>query len=157
VQGAKQVKRAKLYAPPWRQIGPYSSEGALAGLDARSREWRYLKQRRAELIAHVGGSPSAIQLQLIERCAILMLRCRMMDRRLMEDGGSRFTGNDSTQFCAWSNALSRTLVLLDLTVTGGKGKRGKPRFLSSRSSIEILRAAVNEGGATVADLIGDSS
>jgi hypothetical protein len=84
-----------------------------------------------------------------------MLRVRMMDRRLMEDGGSAFTGNDSTQFCAWSNALSRTLVLLDLTVTGGKGKRGKPRFLSNRSSVEALRAAMSEGGATVADLIRD--
>jgi hypothetical protein len=152
---AKQVKRAQPYAPPWRQVGPYSSEGALAGVDARTREWRYLQKRRAELVAHVGGSPSAIQLQLIERCAILMLRCRMMDRRLMEDGGSAFTGNDSTQFCAWSNALSRTLVLLDLTVTGGKGNRGQPRFLRNKASVEALRAAMSEGGATVADLIGD--
>jgi hypothetical protein len=152
VQGAKQVKRAKAYAPPWRQVGPYSSEGALAGVDARSREWRYLQKRRADLVAHVGGSPSAIQLQLIERCAILMLRCRMLDRRMMENA---LTGNDSTQFCAWSNALSRTLVLLDLTVRGGKGKRGQPRFLRNKSSIEILRTAMSEGGATVADLIGD--
>jgi hypothetical protein len=40
-------------------------------------------------------------------------------------------------------------------VTGGKGKRGQPRFLRNKASVEALRAAVNEGGATVADLIGD--
>jgi hypothetical protein len=77
----------------------------------------------------------------------------MMDRRLMEDGGSAFTGSDSTQFCAWSNALSRTLVLLDLTVTGGKGRRGQPGFLRNRSSVEALRTAMSEDGASVADLI----
>jgi hypothetical protein len=61
----------------------------------------------------------------------------------------------SHQYKYYDPPLSRTLVLLDLTITGGQGKRGKPRFLSNRSSIEILRAAVSEGGATVADLIGD--
>jgi hypothetical protein len=108
------------------------------------------------LIAHVGGTPNLVQRQLIERAAILMLRVRMMDRRLLENDGSAFTNNDSTQFCAWSNSLSRTLVLLDLTVTGGRGKGAKPRFLRNRLSVQALRA-VNEGGATVADLIGDSS
>jgi hypothetical protein len=140
---------------PWRKPGPYSTDGAIAKLDRRFKEMRFLKTYRAELIAHVGGNPSTIQLQLIERCAILMLRLRMMDRRLMEDDGSAFTGNDSTQFCAWSNALSRTLVLLDLTVTGGKGKGAKPRFLRNKASVEALRTAICEGGATVADLIGD--
>jgi hypothetical protein len=124
-------------------------------LDGRQKELRFLKAYRAELVAHV-GAPTPIQWQLIERAAILALRCRMMDRRLLEDDGSAFTGNDSTQLCAWSNALSRTLVLLDLSVTGGKGKGAKPRFLKNRSSIEILRAAMSEGGATVADLIGDT-
>jgi hypothetical protein len=118
---------------------------------------RFLKTYRAELVAHVGGSPSAIQLQLIERAAILALRCRMMDRRIVEDSGQRFTSNDHAQFCAFSNSLSRTLVLLDLTVTGGLGKGAKPRFLRNRSSVEALRAAMAEGGATIADLVGDSS
>jgi hypothetical protein len=40
-------------------------------------------------------------------------------------------------------------------VTGGKGKRGQPRFLRNKASVEALRAAMSEGGATVADLIGD--
>ena len=132
---AKPYKRSKLYAPPWRQIGPYSSEGALAGLDARSREWRYMNKCKREFIEHIGGTPNLIQRQLIERAAILMLRVRMMDRRLLENDGSAFTNNDSTQFCAWSNALSRTLVLVDLTVTGGLGKRSQPRFLRNRSSV----------------------
>jgi hypothetical protein len=139
---------------PWRKPGPYSSDGAIAKLDRRFKEMRYLQRCRDELTAHVGGEPTLVQRQLIERAAILMLRVRMMDRRLLEDAGSAFTGNDSTQFCAWSNALSRTLVLLDLTVTGGRGKGAKPRFLRNRSSVEALRTAMSEDGATVGDLIG---
>jgi hypothetical protein len=141
---------------PWRKPGPYSTDGTIAKLDRRFKEMRYLQRCRDELTAHVGGAPTLIQRQLIERAAILMFRVRMMDRRLLEDGGSAFTNNDQAQFCAFSNSLSRTLVLLDLTVTGGKGKRGQPRFLRNKASVEALRAAMSEGGATVADLIGDS-
>jgi hypothetical protein len=138
----------------WYKVGPYSSDGAIAALDGRQKELRYLKTYRAELVAHIGGEPTPIQWELIGRAAILALRCRMMDHRLLENDGSGFTNNDSTQFCAWSNSLSRTLTLLDLTVTGGRGKGAKPRFLRNRSSIEALRTALSADGATVADLVG---
>ena len=137
----------------WHKAGPYSSDGAIAGLDRRQREMRYLKTCRVELVAHVGGNPTVIQRQLIERAAMLMLRLRMMDRRLAEDGGRKFTRNDSTQYLAWSNGLSRTLVLLDLT----RGKGGtRPRFLRSRGALEALYGTASSNDQTIADLVVSS-
>jgi hypothetical protein len=84
---------------------------------------------------------------------MLMLRLRMMDRRLAEDGGKHFTRNDSTQYLAWSNGLSRTLVLLDMT----RGKGGKtPRFLRSRGALEALYGTASSNDQTIADLVVSS-
>jgi hypothetical protein len=125
--------------------------GALAGLDGRTWEYLYVKKCRRELEEHIGGEPTTVQRKLIERASWLMLRLSMMDRRLAEDGGKRFTRNDSTQYLAWSNGLSRTLVLLDLTRDKG-GTR--PRFLRSRGALEALYGAVSGNDRTIADLVG---
>jgi hypothetical protein len=74
------------------------------------------------------------------------------DRRLAEDGGKRFTNNDSSQYVAWVGGLSRLLTLLDLT----RGKGGKqPRFLRSRTALEALYSSPGSEHKTVADLVGD--
>jgi hypothetical protein len=141
-----------------RRLGPYSAYGAIAGLDARSREWRYLEKCRQDLAAYCNGTPSPIQTRLIERCAVLQLRLSMLDRRILENDGVAFTNQDNLQFCAWSNALSRTLALLQ-TVTHGyqpRGKKGQPRFMRNKASVDMLRAAAAERGATVADLLNSS-
>ena len=135
------------------RLGPYSSVGALAGLDGRTWEYLYVKKCRHELEEHIGGEPTIVQRKLIERASWLMLRLSMMDRRLAEDGGKRFTRNDSTQYLAWSNGLSRTLVLLDLT----RGKGGtRPRFLRSRGALEALYGAASGNDRTIADLVVSS-
>jgi hypothetical protein len=127
--------------------------GAICALKGRSKEWRYLKKCRRELEEHIGGNPTTVQRKLIERASWLMLRLSMMDRRLAEDGGKRFTRNDSTQYLAWSNGLSRTLVLLDLT----RGKGGtRPRFLRSRGALEALYGAASGNDQTIADLVVSS-
>jgi hypothetical protein len=152
------AEQAQLRKRPVRRLGPYSSYGAIAGLDARSREWRYLEKCRRDLAAYCNGTPTPIQLRLIERCAVLQLRLSMLDRRILENDGAAFTNQDNLQFCAWSNALSRTLALLQ-SVTHGyqpRGKNGQPRFMRNKSSIAVLGAAVVEAGATVADLLNSS-
>jgi hypothetical protein len=126
--------------------------GALAALDGRTWEYLYVKKCRRELEEHIGATPTMVQRQLIERASWLMLRLSMMDRRLAEDGGKLLTANDSTQYMAWSNGLSRTLVLLDLT----RGKGGKqPRFIRSRTALEALYSTPGDEQKTVADLVGD--
>jgi hypothetical protein len=51
------------------RIGLYSEIGAVTCLDGRSRQWKFLKAKRAELAAHLGPNLSYVQEQLIERCA----------------------------------------------------------------------------------------
>jgi hypothetical protein len=57
-----------------RQIGPYSKPDRLRKLDGRTKEAALLCETRARLIEHVGGAPSAVQAELIERAAQLTLK-----------------------------------------------------------------------------------
>jgi hypothetical protein len=43
-----------------------------------------MRETRAELVAHVGGKPSAVQSALIERACQLTLRIVAMDRKFAE-------------------------------------------------------------------------
>ena len=54
-------------------VGPYSKPATLAKLDGRTREARLMRDTRAALTRHVGGSPSATQRMLVERAATLSL------------------------------------------------------------------------------------
>jgi hypothetical protein len=69
-----------------------------------------MRETRAELAAHVGGRPTAVQSALIERAAQLSLRIAAMDRRFAELG--KQTDHDSRTYLAWSNSLTRTLAQL---------------------------------------------
>jgi hypothetical protein len=127
------------------RLGPYSSVGALAGLDGRTWEYLYVKKYQAELTAHLGGNLTYIQQQLVERCAWLQLKLTMLDLRLAKDDGRRFTQQDNNVYLAWTNSLARTLLLLGVTV--GKGIK-KPRALRGHKLI------TPGDGETVADLVG---
>jgi hypothetical protein len=94
-----------------RQIGPYSRRHRLAKLDGRTKEAALLRETRARLVAHVGGSPSAVQAELIERAAQLTLKVAQLDAKL--DAGA-MTDHDHRHYLAWSNTLTRTLAHLGL-------------------------------------------
>lgn len=89
------------------RLKPYSRPPALAKLDHRTREARFMKERRAELLAHVGGSPSAVQKMLIERACWLSLQVAMLDVKQAE--GRDFTPHDVDQYLAWTGSLTRLL------------------------------------------------
>ncbi len=97
---------------PASAIGPYSDPAALVKLDRRTREFRMMKRIIADLTQHVGGSPSATQRRLIERCAWLQLHVAMLDAKVAS--GGMLTKCDTATYLAWSNSLSRTLKLLGL-------------------------------------------
>jgi hypothetical protein len=94
------------------RVGPYSRAEPLARIDGRTREGRFLKSIRADLIEHVGGRPSATQRALIERLAWLYLRVSQLNSKLASGGG--FTAHDSRTYLAWSNSLGRGLRELGL-------------------------------------------
>ena len=96
-----------------RRLGPYSRPAALVTMDMRTKEARLLRDTRAELSAHLGGSPSATQRALIEQCAQLRLRLATMDRAFAEAGGA-MTAHDSRTYLAWANSYARLLRQLGL-------------------------------------------
>jgi hypothetical protein len=108
-------------------IGPYSRPAVLAKLDGRTREAHLLRRVRAELVAHVGGNPSATQTALIERAAMLTLHVAMLDARMLKTGS--MSEHDSKTYLAWSGSLSRALRDLGL-----KGAAAAPPTLA-----DILR------------------
>ena len=122
----------------FRNIGPYSSAVALANLDNRTKEGRLLREIRERLIAHLGGSPSEVQRQLVERVAMLTLHVSLFDRRAIEGGG--LDERDRREYLAYSNSLERALRQL-----GIKGVAEKPPSLA-----EHLAARRAEKAATAA-------
>jgi hypothetical protein len=92
---------------------------ALAKLDGRSREAALVRRTRGDLIAHVGGKPSATQSALIDRAVMLTLHIALLDEKTLKAGGT-MTEHDSRQYLAWSNSLSR--ALRDLGLRGAPEK-----------------------------------
>lgn len=91
--------------------GPYSKEIVLARPDKRTREGRLLTQMRRTLTAQLGGKPTPQQQMLIERCAMLQLRCAVLDKRIID---GTFTQYDSNTYLAFSNSLRLSLTALGL-------------------------------------------
>jgi len=93
-------------------IFPYSGPSAIARIDQRSRTAKFMRRLRADLLAHVGGSPTVTQRLLIERAVMLSTRIALFDIRVAEDGD--FSEHDGKQYLAWSNSLERCLGRLGL-------------------------------------------
>lgn len=93
-------------------ITPHSRLLARGCVDGRSREGRFLAAARAELVAHVGGEPSATQRITIDRCVWLRLHLLLLDEKLA--GGSLLSDHDRRSYAAFSNALVRAMRELGL-------------------------------------------
>jgi len=98
-------------------LGPQSTNTRLAKLDGRTQLAKAAKRRRAELIAHVGGNPSATQTILIDQAVMLSMRISLMDRKTLE--GDAMGEGDDRRYLAWANSLSRLMRQL--------GQKAAPR------------------------------
>lgn len=116
------------------RLSPYSRPPALAKLDHRSREAKFMAARRAELIAHVGGKPSATQRMMIERAVWLSLQVAMLDLKQAEN--QAFTMHDTKAYLGWTNTLTRLLRHLGMT-----GAAEKPRSLQEHLATKASAAA----------------
>jgi hypothetical protein len=94
-----------------RHLNPQCRLSTIAKLDQRTKEARLMRETRADLTAHVGGTPSVTQRALIEQVVQLYLRLAVMDRRFMETGEVQ----DNRIYLAWANSLSRLLRQLGWT------------------------------------------
>lgn len=93
---------------------PGGNATTLAKLDTRTKEGRLLKQVRAELVAHVGGAPDAVQAALIERVAMLRLHLARLDASMLAHPAEA----DHQRYAALSTALAAALVQLGVTEQG---------------------------------------
>ncbi len=114
------AKTTRLVTPEYRPV-------ILGVLDRRTWQGRLLRDTRAELVAHVGGSPSATQSCLIEQLAQLRLRLALFDRKLAEVG--EITDHDRRSYLAFSNTYARLLRQLGLKGTAPR-KRTIAEYLA---------------------------
>ena len=101
-----------------RRLAPFSRKPPLGKIDLRTRAARLMKAVRAELVAHVGGSPSAPQAAIIEQLVQLKLRLATLDRRFTESGD--LTPENAQTYLALSDSHARLLEQL------GQGAHGQP-------------------------------
>ena len=95
-----------------REIGPYSRPVTLTKLDGRTKEAALMRCVRAELTAHVGGTPTFPQRLLIDRAAVLALRIAQIERQML--AGEQLTLHDNNHAIAWHNSFRRTIEALGL-------------------------------------------
>ena len=79
----------------------------------RTGEGKRLREFRAGLIRHLGGSPSFTQQALIDRCVVLQGQLSAMDRKAAAEGG--ISQHQTKVYLAWDGALRRALIALGLT------------------------------------------
>jgi hypothetical protein len=84
----------------------------LVKVDGRTREARLMRETRAELTAHVGGSPTIAQRALIEQATNLRLRIAVLDKRFADS--REYSEADTRTYTTLSNALGRVLSRLGL-------------------------------------------
>lgn len=102
------------------RIGPHSRlfrRGAVAGLDGRSAEARFLKTVEAQLTQHVGGDPSVAERVLITRLSRIILRLSLFDDKIASGLGSDF---DLKVIGGLDSALRNGLARLGLKGTATK-------------------------------------
>jgi hypothetical protein len=72
---------------------------------------------REELIRHLGGNVTPPQRAMIERAAMLQLRCAALDRKILDGSFSEY---DAKTYLAFSNSLTRTLKSLGVEPAAAK-------------------------------------
>ena len=98
-----------------RRLGPYSKRlhrGAIGYLvDGRSAEGRFIRNLEAELVAHVGGSPTIAQRLLVDRIIKVRLQLDALDDKLTSGD---WTAHDQRTYGALLNAQRLCLRELGL-------------------------------------------
>jgi hypothetical protein len=77
----------------------------LAGIDQRSLPYREYQDTVADLVSHLGGEPTAVELAIVEEAAGLIVWCRSARAALLK--GENF---DVGQYTTATNALRRLLA-----------------------------------------------
>ena len=104
-----------------KPAGPFSADHVLSTLDRRTRAGRVMRTVEADLVAHIGGDPSAAERLLIQAVAVKATRLSLMAEQLLAGEGSA-EGSDGNAL-AWFNSMRLDLQAL--------GLQRRPRDVSS--------------------------
>jgi hypothetical protein len=85
-----------------KKARPSASQGTAAE--------RLMSKVRTKLTEHVGGNPSPVEAELIERCARLRLHLELYDAKVA--GGTALSEAELKQYLAFSDVLTRALNAL---------------------------------------------
>lgn len=96
-----------------RQIPARPGRNWLAKLDGRTREARFIATLRADLVRHVGGSPSITEAELIDMAVDIAFEIEAMKRRRAERDAT-LSLHDHRTFLAYQNTFRRTLAQLGM-------------------------------------------
>jgi hypothetical protein len=109
----RQQRRSLLIRPaPNGRRPPESQAERVTRLDKRTLIGRDISSMRDQLVAHVGGQPSATQAALIELVLQLRVRLAAMDAEFAEAGA--MSEHASRTYLAWSNSMARALSSLGM-------------------------------------------
>ncbi len=102
----KPVKRhATALKKPTARSRVGNGKALLAGIDQRSLPYREYQDAVADLVSHMGGEPTAVELAIIEEAAGLIVWCRSARAALLK--GEKF---DVAVYTTGVNALRRLLA-----------------------------------------------
>ena len=98
---------------PAIRLGARSEPGRLARVDKRTAEGRFVQTVRAELVAHVGGDPTAPQKLLIEAAVFKAMRLAMVSEAV-KAGAVTSQDKADEMFLKFSGSLREDLRLLGM-------------------------------------------
>jgi hypothetical protein len=91
---------------PYARSRVGNGKALLAGIDQRSLAYREYQDAVADLVTHMGGEPTAVELAIIEEAAGLIVWCRQARTALLKDDGEFNVGTYTTGV----NSLRRLLA-----------------------------------------------
>ncbi|HUA81239.1 MAG TPA: hypothetical protein VL997_12755 [Dyella sp.] len=115
---------------------------SLKKLDGRSREARYRRDLRAELMRHVGNAPSATQEVLIDIAVDTAFEIEAMKARRGDDG--TLSLHDHRAMLAYQNTLRRTMTALGIK---GAAQRGPDHAAVMAEKARQKAAGIHEARA----------
>ncbi len=117
---------------------------AIGKVDKRTKLGRFMRDTERDLIAQLGGKPSAAQRLMVKTVVLKAARLHQLESDLVEAGTEASPAD--YQRLAWLNSLSR-----DLAELGLKPKREGKGYRDPGARGDAGRPAPNRDGGTLAD------
>ena len=114
------------------RLGAYSQGKALINVDRRTREGKFATAVESELLAHLGGAPTAPQRLIVQLASMKALRIALLTDVVLS--ADAINERDDRQLVAWMNSLRLDLVTLGIERQAEHSPRLKDVLLGSKAA-----------------------